>query len=138
MNEQQLEELRALLHTTDGPCVAVSDLDDHGDRTLVYGYTLDRETFHVYLSDGLIHRFIYRYRTAPGTAERSVEVVAHDAAPAMAASKLVPSKRAYPQLCDAEFCRILIELGAHVAFTSYEEPQERGTFAGEIAALAAN
>lgn len=31
--------------------VDVYDLDNKNDRTLLYGYTCDRDTFHVYIKD---------------------------------------------------------------------------------------
>ena len=38
------------------PVLSAEDLKDKSDRTLLYGYTCDRDTWHVYLEDGKISR----------------------------------------------------------------------------------
>lgn len=58
------------------------------DTTLLYGYTLERSTFHVYFKDMKIHKIIYNSN------DRYPEH--YSVAKSFDAEDLIPSKRAYP------------------------------------------
>ena len=40
------------------PLITTQNLNNRQDRTLLYGYTCDRETWHVYLKKGNIHTVV--------------------------------------------------------------------------------
>jgi hypothetical protein len=94
------------------PTVSVDDLTDKSDRTLIFGYTCERNTFHVYLKDGKLHLVLYRN---PG-AER---VLVKMDCQRLNAATCVPDKRVYPEDCDLEFCRLLTRAGVTIPFTTF-------------------
>lgn len=85
------------------------------DRTLLYGYNVDRETYHVYLQDGKIHGLIYLDAGGPVPLHYYAARVWDNAA------DLVPNKRLYPDACDYEFCLLLKQRGIYLPFTTYRE-----------------
>ncbi|MGJ4945150.1 hypothetical protein ACQR1W_31635 [Bradyrhizobium sp. HKCCYLS1011] len=106
MTEEQLNALRsveqkpAMIGPIGGPA-----------RTLLYGYNVDRLSWHVYQLDGWLHHAIYMGDN--GRAEF------HDCGDKLLASSLSPNKRLYPEACDFAFCRKLKLLGVHLSFTTY-------------------
>lgn len=90
------------------------------DRTLIYGYTCDRETFHVYIKDEKVH--IVRYKYKGDLTEL----------PVFSAARCVPNKRIYPETCDYEFCCFLHNEGVTLPFTTYNEERPQQTFYGRI------
>ena len=112
--------------------VTVQDINDNQtDRTLILGYTVHRNTFHVYLKDGILHRHVYDY---------TGQTLTHDFGDTLLASSLAPNKRSYPQWCDFEFCKLLLVKGVNPNFTRYTEPDEESVqyhnecapFAGKV------
>jgi len=95
------------------------------DRTLIYGYTVDRWSWHVYLKQGEIHLFVYESRTsgAPGP------VYCYEARTSWVASNLVPSKRVYPESVDAQFAHLLLARGVTLPYTTFNE-ERYGNVAG--------
>lgn len=96
------------------------DLDNKADRTLLYGYTCARETWHVYLEGGIIHTVVYPFEGKPS----SVEVTCNN--------DYIPDKRLYPARCDFEFCALLKGYGEHLPFTTFEEIACEGVYYGEV------
>jgi len=95
------------------------------NRTLLYGYTCERETFHVYLKDQKTYTVVYKTdysRGAPMPKNmRQIEVNSN--------RDFVPDKRLYPERCDYHFCRALKERGIDLPFTHWSEeiePNEKG------------
>ena len=81
-----------------------------GPRTLLFGYTPERYTFHVYLDGaGNICRLIYDHSTVIIDFARAV---------ALPVEVLDPRKRSYWQVTDFEFACRMKELGAQLIFTS--------------------
>jgi hypothetical protein len=93
------------------------------DRTLLYGYTCDRDTFHVYLMDGVLHRVIYNHDN---------KVLSHEMGQSLSPYLLAPNKRAYPETCDEQFCRLMITRGQEISFTTFNEMREPSLFHGKI------
>lgn len=96
------------------PTIAVWEIEGP-DRTLLYGYDVDRSTFHVYLKDGEIHRLLQighngRIRHSSSTAHLAVD--------------LVPDKRAYPAKTDYLFAKLCAERGVPITFTTFEDIPE--------------
>lgn len=104
--------------------IGVADLVDKTPRTLIYGYTPERATFHVYLgTDGLIHVLTYNEGFAPeGSDIVPFLVQGHSAGPSGGLTDnagYVPSKRVYPAASDFEFCTLLARHGVSPCFTTY-------------------
>ena len=98
--------------------ICVDDLSPYiYNKTLLYGYTCDRKTFHVYLKDRNIFVVIYENDYSTGNARpknmRQVLVSSN--------YDFVPDKRLYPERCDYNFCLLLKERGIHLPFTAYDD-----------------
>jgi hypothetical protein len=99
------------------PLIRATDLpNNREDRTLLYGYTVERTTWHVYLKDGLIHRIEYR-SDAKGP---YMVGVCHGVQKAWAPRRLLPDKRAYPERTDYQFARLCRDAGCRIEFTTYD------------------
>lgn len=94
-----------------------------GDRTLLYGYDCDRNTYHVYLKDDLVHLAVYKYGDATVSAITEFEQL----------RDLVPNKRLYPESCDYEFCKFLKEAGVYLSFTTHNSKRTPAQFYGRLA-----
>lgn len=101
--------------------INADDLQDKSDRTLIYGYTCERSTFHTYLKNGEITVLIYSYNADK---PEIVTVTSNN--------DYVPDKRLYPARCDFEFCKLLKENGIHYTFTTWEDYPEEKQFYGKI------
>ena len=89
-----------------------NELLDRSDRTLVYGYTCDRDTFHVALLGGVIHVFLYDHNNT---------MIWHkDEDDLQDNSEYVPNKRVYPERCDSDFVITLLHAGVDVPFTTFD------------------
>jgi hypothetical protein len=96
------------------PRISASSFD-YKRGTLLYGYTCDRDIFHVYLDAGYIHRLIYRE-------ERNTLIeVEYDWFTAWDAHRLVPDKRAYPESTDLLMATLLRDAGVDVAYLPFDE-----------------
>lgn len=91
------------------------------DRTLIYGYTCDRQTFHVYIKNKKIHIVQYDYH-----GNSIIEF------PVFSAIGCIPNKRIYPEACDYGFCCFLHNEGVTLPFTTYNEERPQQTFYGRI------
>lgn len=85
------------------------------DRTLMFGYNCNRDTFHLYWMNGAIHSVYYNWTTKrladfPLIFKEKI-----------LASICVPNKRVYPARCDYEFCKLLLSKGVYIPFTTFEE-----------------
>lgn len=95
------------------------------DRTLLYGYTCERKTFHTYLKDMEIHVVVYdvNYSGKPHpVGMKEIEVHSNQ--------DYVPDKRLYPETCDYTFCKLLKRLGIELPFTTYNEDRPKANFYG--------
>jgi hypothetical protein len=94
------------------PAVSVDEIKGP-DRTLLYGYMVNRQTFHVYFQNGAIHVLLTTYgRDEPADYYASAFPLV---------STLVPSKRVYPESTDADFVRLLAQRGADVPLLPFDE-----------------
>lgn len=103
--------------------IEASELTDQTDRTLIYGYTVGRETFHLYLENGAFNRVIYDGDKVFLAGETGVE--------SLALAQCVPDKRVYPERCDFEFCRLLKSRDVSIPFTTFDPNVEARAFYGE-------
>lgn len=111
MNKSQFSTLMSTV--AEAKQASISLLMDRTPRTLIYGYTIQRDTFHVYLAQDGIHCVIYNYNKLlmQHTHEHN----------GLQLSQCVPDKRVYPETCDLEFCSVLLNAGVHVPFTSWTD-----------------
>lgn len=106
--------------------IDASMLMNKNDRTLLYGYTCDRLTWHVYIKDGVIHKVLY------GTSwDRDGEMPVTEYEVKYNCD-YIPNKRIYPECCDLEFCTLLAQRCIHLPFTCYEDEREKKQFYGKI------
>jgi hypothetical protein len=119
MNREELDALYSVNEIKER-VVDVTDLENKSDRTLIYGYTCERDTWHVYLKDGVIYTVLYGY----GPVNKVLMDVKCN-------QGFVPNKRLYPRRCDFEFCKLLKEKGCRLTFTTWEDRADE-TFYGEL------
>lgn len=103
--------------------ILAQDLVGVTSGTLVYGYTLDRNTFHVYLDEEqTFHRVIYDgYDICLSSDTQKV------APPVW----FQPDKRAYPNLCNPIFSDMLERMGCPLPFTTPTEHIPDSAFVGK-------
>lgn len=121
MNRDELERVLKAEKYTYG-VITVDDLRIKKDRTLLYGYTCARSTFHVYLKDMKIHTVIYNVDYTEDEPKpfnmREIEISDNE--------DFIPNKRLYPAACDYEFSMLLGRVtGKSLPFTTYEERPEQ-------------
>ncbi|MCC5613256.1 hypothetical protein LC612_42910 [Nostoc sp. CHAB 5834] len=91
--------------------LTVDSLTDKSPRTLLYGYTTDRYTWHVYLNEyGKIVRLLTAY---------SGFILFESDEPPASNRDYIPSKRLYGESCDFEFCRLLKGHDVPLPFTTF-------------------
>lgn len=120
MRENEYINIINMEEHTEG-LITAKHLKNKSDRTLLYGYDCDRNTFHVYLKGEEIH--ILRYKSTEVFTK--LEVFSnHD---------YIPNKRVYPEYSDFEFCKLLKEQNIDIPFLPYKRPTINiGRFVGEI------
>jgi len=88
-------------------------------RTLLYGYTCARNTFHVYFDNKCyVNKFIYDFVYDKILFHKRYEILTN-----VDLKDLVPDKRVYPESMDYEFLLILLTNQVYVPFTCYNEPR---------------
>lgn len=121
MTREEFEKIRYNQGTLS---ILVSDLENQNDRTLLFGYTCNRDTFHVYLKDGNLHRVIYDFKK---------NIMDHIHGKALEVWTCIPNKRTYPERTDLEFTQVVMNKGYEMMFTSYVDGVEEQQFYGKIA-----
>lgn len=115
MNREDFEDLSSPLKATQIHSRSFLSEGEAPMRTLLYGYTCGRDTFHVYLKDGLIHRLVY------STAGNEITIVEYDYFRAWDAHRLVPDKRVYPDSTDLLMARLLKDAGIDVPYLPFDD-----------------
>lgn len=108
--------------------ISVHQLKNLSDRTLLFGCTQNKDSWHVYLQDKLIHIFLYEmYHLTdhPATIRFKKNQI-------FDSRELVPDKRLYPECCDYEFCVLLKEQGIYLPFITWIKNRKLAQFYGEI------
>jgi hypothetical protein len=123
MDENQLKRLRAA-----PPAPQVIGPDDGHDRTLLYGYDVDRRTFHVYQKGGELHLVVYE----SAYAGHEAVVRRYEHGPTLDIAAVVPNKRLYSEACDADFCEQLVRRGMTVPLLDYNPKREPKQFHGLV------
>ena len=91
--------------------ITVDMFTDKRDRTLMYGYTFDRQTVHAYIQDGEIVFLVYDINKKP------IRVYKNH----IPCSAISGIKRAYPYAYDKEFLLMVIAFDCHPSDTAYNE-----------------
>lgn len=110
MNKEQYKKLTTI---DSNKIIDAYDLTNMEDRTLLYGYTCERNTWHVYLQKNRIYTVIYKWNEEPEEWE-----ITHNC-------QYIPDKRLYPECCDYEFCKLLKEKGFSLPFTIWDDDNKR-------------
>lgn len=93
------------------PLVAAALLYDKTPRTLLWGFTCDRNSFHVYMAEDGIHKLVY---------SEDGQVLEHKhESQQLSPGECVPDKRLYPEACDFGLCSILQDYGISLPFTTW-------------------
>lgn len=106
MKKEELESLREVEAVK--PMLPAMDGET---RTLLFGYTVERDAHHVYQEEGELHLVVYKGDV----------LIQHEAGAALPAENLVPNKRLYPERCNYVFSRMLKTLGFSLPFTNYDD-----------------
>lgn len=108
MTPEELTALQAFQPST--VIVKGQDLKNQENRTLIFGYTVERDTFHVYLHDGEIYTVIENkiHDNPRKSWDFRREVTEIDVGQN---ENYVPSKRIYSERSDFEFCQLLMQGG---------------------------
>lgn len=80
--------------------IYVSDFKNRNDRTLIFGYTVEKYSFHVYLKNNMLHICIYNDQN---------KIIYYDTSEYFNVDHLSPSKRSYPESFDEEFLKIALD-----------------------------
>ena len=117
MNKEYFDKLNQLDYEQANTVYAHHLYPYNLDRTLLYGYTCERETFHVYLKNNEIFVVVYNTEYSRGKPVpknmRQITVKSNN--------DYVPDKRLYPEKCDYKFCKLLKEKGVDLPFTHWSE-----------------
>lgn len=116
MNKKEFEKVSGY---NDIEYISINQLENLKPRTLVYGFTSSRDTFHLYIEekDGepCFFRVIYDFDGVIKSSASMTEIKF---------SECVPDKRVYPDASDYEFCSHLVR-HINVPFTNFEGREAR-------------
>lgn len=99
-----------------------SDLINNTPRTLVYGYDKDRNTYHLYLKHDLFYSLWYD--------SALIEIRCEIGVTEIDARHCSPNKRVYPEACDFEFAKLLIQKGVYLTYTFFNEKRLKAVYYG--------
>lgn len=119
-----LDQYNQLQNNKINPVIKVSDLQNKKDRTLIYGYNTDRNTFHLYLKDYKFHIVLYEYNN---TILKPNILITDEISP----FNTYPSKRVYPECCDYEFSELVIQY-TDLPFTTFNSERLPSIFYGKL------
>lgn len=103
------------------PSIVTAERVGGENRTLTHGYDVDRNSFHVYVHDGIL--FVRTYR-------HDDQIIDEASGLALPAATLRPNKRVYPQYTDEHFARTMRDLDFPLPFTTWSEPRREGPYYG--------
>lgn len=103
--------------------IKIEDLKNTNDRTLIWGYDLERNSVHVYIKNKKFFKVCYSY---PDVLIYFTQGYTIDAI------GCIPSKRIYPEASDLEFCEILVKRGISLAFTTFDEKRLEQQYYGAL------
>ena len=127
MDKQQYEEL-AKAPGKAPETISISEIMLWEPRTLLWGYTPERYSHHVYIAGKPgyeeLHCWVYMGRDHPQTVSYQSGT--------LQLKDIVPTKRLYPEACDYRFCEQLKGLGLYLPFTTFNEKREHRQYHGQV------
>ncbi len=121
MNQEQYGLYSSAPNRNDS--VSITEVvDPQRERTLIWGYTLERNSFHVYVANGMLHRVIYDFKD---------NVIDSISGETLDTFLLKPSKRAYPEACELEFSLLMRLKGVELSFTTFNPERPASLFYGK-------
>ena len=126
MTKTELELIENIDKTKDKP-ICADDLKPFlKDRTLLYGYTCDRRTFHVYIKGMKIYTVIYdNDYSGDKIKPKNIKEIS-----VKSNYDYIPDKRLYPETCDYQFCKLLKNYDINLPFTGFNEERPVQDFYG--------
>lgn len=121
MTKQELAQLIAQASAT--PMVSIAELPKGFEGTLLYGYTCERHTFHVYVKDEVIHAVTYNF---------DEEIITHVSGKEVYARSCFPDKRVYRQPTQFFFMDLLAKKGFTPSVAESTLPEDFNLPAGEF------
>lgn len=121
MTKQELTQLIAQSSAT--PMVSIAELPKGFEGTLLYGFTCERHTFHVYVKDEVIHAVTYNFEE---------EIITHTSGKEVYAGSCVPDKRVYRQPTHFFFMELLAKKGFTPSVTESNLPEDFNLTTGEF------
>lgn len=119
MHEHEYAEYQAIQTVPSEPVLTIEDFAGP-DRTLIYGYTCDRDTVHVYLTDGELH-----YVLSGGAAGQRGGILRYEHGTSLPAELLRPNKRAYPARTDLTAALRMAQLGFELSFVGFNADERQ-------------
>lgn len=93
------------------------------NRTLAYGYTCSRQTWHVYKDISTINKVVYNWQG---------DVLEHWRGLRAPMRSLVPDKRLYPEATDYGFAKAARQRGLVLPFTTWDDERAASRGAGPL------
>lgn len=119
MDIKQYEELRSKRTEIPPAMIRYEDAQffiEPKEGTLLWGYTCERYSFHVYLKDGMINRIIY--------SKSENKLIDFICGKELKADVLYPDKRLYPEATSYDFVVALRKAGQEPSITNFNEERE--------------
>lgn len=117
MNREQYESILAIKAAE--PMIRAAELyQPHRDRVLLYGYSVERDTIALTLQN---QTFFWKKFQYLGLGVHDLVEFQNLGSVLYDPEQWVPSKRTYPEACDAEFCTKLRLLDISPNFTRFNE-----------------
>jgi hypothetical protein len=125
MNQKEYQALIEGPLSGRGPDVLLgSMLTNQTPRTLLWGYDLERNSWHVYLDEfGIINRVHYSYPNKLISFWQERHIPDNRA--------YTPTKRLYPEACDYEFSKMLLESNTYMPWTTFNNERKPGLWHGK-------
>jgi hypothetical protein len=126
MNSLEFKCLKLMLET-DEETITSSDIEEIseglGERTLLYGKTSSKFSWHIYFKNFFIHKLIYVNK----------QVISHKSDRKIEIKELIPSSGVlYPECCDYNFCMLLYEMRIDLPFATFNNTKKSEKFYGLI------
>jgi hypothetical protein len=122
MNPTQYELLNSTIRP-EPQVVNAKCMYNQAERTLVYGCTADKDTLHVYLEAGVVHKVVYNFKG---------ELLLHKTdRDGLMYAECAVAKRIYPEACDFDFCAVLKRRGIALSFYVWADNREPAAFYGK-------
>lgn len=112
MNKGEYELYGAVAARPQINMLGIGDLIDQSDRTLMYGYEIDRSDVHVFIRDGVLKLLCYDGDEILFKQTHMLDI-----------DRCSPSKRVYPDATDYEFAVLMKNLGYPLTFTTMNDTE---------------